>query len=84
MHDPTQVNRQGPDVGSQYRSGIWTTSAKQNTIANAFIKELGKSKNLHAPVATQVEPAKKFYLAEDGHQDYIETTGRTCHVANPW
>lgn len=80
MHDPTQVNQQGQDVGSQYRSGVWTTSKEQNQIAKEFILNCDAEK----PIATQVEPAKEFYLAEDGHQDYIENTGRTCHVTNPW
>ena len=80
MHDPTQLDRQGPDVGSQYRSGVWTTSEEQNRIAKEFIQNLSSDK----PIVTQVEPAKNFYIAEKGHQDYIENTGRTCHVANPW
>jgi methionine-S-sulfoxide reductase len=84
MHDPTQVNRQGPDVGSQYRSGVWTTSKEQHKLAVNFIKELTEQKTFDEPIATQIEPAKKFYLAEDGHQDYIENTGRACHVTNPW
>jgi peptide methionine sulfoxide reductase msrA/msrB len=84
MHDPTQVNRQGPDYGSQYRSGIWTTSDEQQQLANAYVQELNKSEKFKDQIATQVEPAKKFYLAEENHQDYIENTGRTCHVANPW
>ncbi len=84
MHNPTEVNRQGPDVGSQYRSGVWTTSGEQQKAATAFIKELTNQKKFNAPIATQVEPAKTFYLAEEGHQDYIENTGRSCHVTNPW
>lgn len=84
MHNPTQVNRQGPDYGTQYRSGIWTTSDEQQQIANAFVAELNKSEKFDKPLATQVEPAEKFYLAEDAHQDYIENTGRACHVADPW
>ena len=84
MHDPTQVNRQGPDVGSQYRSGVWTTSDDQHKIAIAFIKELTAKNAFDTPIATQVESAKQFYLAEEGHQDYIENTGRACHVTNPW
>ena len=84
MHNPTEVNRQGPDVGSQYRSGVWTTSDEQQQIATAFVKELSDKKAFDAPIATQVEPAKTFFLAEEGHQDYIENTGRACHVANPW
>lgn len=84
MHNPTEVDRQGPDIGSQYRSGVWTTSEKQHNTANAFIKALTDAKTFDAPIATQVESAKTFYLAEEGHQDYIEKTGRACHVANPW
>lgn len=84
MHDPTQVNRQGPDVGTQYRSGIWTTSDEQKTIATTFIKEIVGSNSKGMKIATQVEAAKTFYLAEDDHQNYIENTGRTCHVTNPW
>jgi|MDTC01.2.fsa_nt_gb peptide methionine sulfoxide reductase msrA/msrB len=84
MHDPTQVDRQGPDIGSQYRSGVWTTSDEQAKIVDAYIKELTESNEYDVPIATQIESAKTFYLAEEGHQDYIETTGRACHVTNPW
>ncbi len=84
MHNPTEVNRQGPDIGSQYRSGVWTTSDEQQKTATQFIKELSKSNLFSVPIATQIEPAEHFYIAEDKHQDYIENTGRACHVANPW
>ena len=84
MHDPTQVNQQGPDYGTQYRSGIWTTSVEQQKLADAHVAELNKSEKFKSPIATQVEPAKKFYIAEENHQDYIENTGKTCHVTNPW
>lgn len=84
MHDPTQVNAQGPDFGTQYRSGVWTISEDQNKITTAYIEKLGASKLYDAPIATQVEPAEIFYPAEEYHQDYIEKTGKTCHVANPW
>ncbi len=84
MHDPTQVNRQGPDVGSQYRSGVWTTSDKQQQITTAFLHEITESNKFDKPIVTEVESAKIFYLAEDDHQNYIENTGRTCHVGNPW
>ena len=84
MHDPTTVDRQGPDHGSQYRSGVWTNSEEQQTIATEFVKELNESDAFANPIVTQVEPAEKFYLAEEGHQDYIEKTGRPCHVTNPW
>ena len=84
MHDPTQVDRQDPDIGSQYRSGIWTTSKEQEEVASKFKSTLEDSGKLKNPIATQIETAKIFYEAEDGHQDYIEKTGRACHVKNPW
>ncbi len=84
MHDPTEVDRQGPDVGSQYRSGVWTTSEAQQAAAEAFVKKLGASGKFSRPIATEVERAEEFYLAEDYHQDYIAKTGRACNVKNPW
>lgn len=85
MHDPTQLNRQGPDVGDQYRSGIWYTSEAQQREAEAFIKELSASERFKGrKIVTQVQPAATFWPAEEYHQDYIEKTGRACHVRNPW
>ena len=84
MHDPTEVNRQGPDIGSQYRSGVWTTSDEQQKIATQFIKDLADSNEYEAPIATEIENATMFYLAEEAHQDYIENTGHSCFVTNPW
>ena len=85
MHDPTQLNRQGPDVGDQYRSGIWTTSAEQQREAEAFIREQQAGERFKGRrIVTQVEPARTFYAAEDYHQDYLVKTGRSCHVQNPW
>jgi peptide methionine sulfoxide reductase msrA/msrB len=85
MHDPTEMNRQGPDVGTQYRSGIWTVGAEQQREAEAYVKELQASGRFGGrKVVTEVEPAKTFWPAEDYHQDYIDKTGRACHVANPW
>jgi len=85
MHDPTTTDRQGPDVGSQYRSGIWSANERQKTEAEAFVKELSaKSEFRGRKIVTQIEPAKTFYPAEAYHQDYIEKTGGACHVANPW
>jgi peptide methionine sulfoxide reductase msrA/msrB len=84
MHNPTQVDRQGPDVGSQYRSGIWFTSPAQQQVAAEVIKELGESRKFTAPIATQLELASLFHSAEIYHQDYIARTGRACHIANPW
>ena len=84
MHDPTQLNRQGPDVGTQYRSGIWTVDDKQHELATKFVGKLKESKKFDRKIVTEIEPAKEFFLAEEGHQDYIESTGRACHVKNPW
>lgn len=84
MHDPTEVNRQGPDVGTQYRSGIYTTSPEQRAIAVKAIADLNARGELSGAVATEVEPAHTFHLAETYHQDYIARTGRACHVTNPW
>jgi methionine-S-sulfoxide reductase len=80
MHDPTQVNRQGPDRGDQYRSGIYTHSAEQQAIAEAS-RERAQAK-LSRPIATEILPATTFYPAEDYHQRYYETTGHQpyCHV----
>jgi peptide methionine sulfoxide reductase msrA/msrB len=85
MHDPTQLNRQGPDYGTQYRSGIWTVNDAQKAEAEAFVKEqVGSGRFGAKPVVTQIEAAKTFHPAEDYHQDYIVNTGRSCHVKNPW
>ncbi len=85
MHDPTEMNRQGPDVGTQYRSGIWTVDAEQQREAEAYVKELQAAGRFEGRrIVTEVEPAKTFWPAEDYHQDYIDKTGRACHVANPW
>ena len=84
MHDPTQLNRQGPDVGSQYRSGIYTVNDEQARQAKSLIERLTAEKAYSKPIVTEVEPAKKYYAAEDYHQDYIQKTGRMCHVVNPW
>jgi peptide methionine sulfoxide reductase msrA/msrB len=85
MHDPTQLDRQGPDVGPQYRSGIWYTSAKQKEVAEALISELTARRDFgERAIVTQLEPARTFWPAEDYHQDYILKTGRTCQVRNPW
>jgi len=84
MHDPTELNRQGPDVGSQYRSGIWCADENQQREAEAFVAELKASKRFSGAIVTQVEPAQQFWSAEKYHQDYIANTGRACHVKNPW
>jgi peptide-methionine (S)-S-oxide reductase len=70
-HDPTQVNRQGPDEGSQYRSEIFAASSEQETTARAYIAQLDSAHLFAVPIATKVEPLKGFYPAEDYHQDYL-------------
>ena len=84
MHDPTQLNRQGPDRGTQYRSGVYAADAGQLAQARAYVAALNDSDEYDGGVVTEVEMADTFYPAEDYHQDYIETTGRRCHVTNPW
>ena len=68
--DPTEVNRQGPDAGPQYRSAIFYASQEQQRIATAYIAQLGSAKSFSAPIATQVVPLKGFYAAEDYHQNF--------------
>jgi len=70
-HDPTQLNRQGPDDGTQYRSEIFFTSPEQQKIARAYIAQLEKIHAFSGPIVTRVEPAKGFYPAESYHQDYL-------------
>ncbi|MGV8942981.1 peptide-methionine (S)-S-oxide reductase MsrA [Thermomonas sp.] len=70
-HDPTQLNRQAPDVGPQYRSEIFAASAQQQEIATAYIAQLTTAKVFPAPIVTKIEPLKAFYPAEAYHQDYL-------------
>lgn len=70
-HDPTQLNRQAPDVGPQYRSQIFAASPEQQKIANAYIAQLTAAKAFSAPIVTKVEPLKAFYPAETYHQNYM-------------
>jgi peptide-methionine (S)-S-oxide reductase len=70
-HDPTQLNRQGPDSGTQYRSSIFYADAKQKEIATAYIAQLNKTGKFDAPIVTRVDPLRGFYAAEEYHQDYL-------------
>ncbi len=79
LHDPTTVDRQGPDVGSQYRSAIFFHSPDQRAVAEASIRRLEASGTYRRPIATQVVPAQTFYRAEDYHQRYFEKNGIACH-----
>ena len=76
-HDPTQLNRQGPDLGDQYRSAIFYTSPEQRTVAEASKEKLQQSGKHSRPVVTEVAPAGKFFLAEEYHQQYLEKQGRS-------
>jgi peptide-methionine (S)-S-oxide reductase len=78
-HDPTQLNRQGPDTGTQYRSVIFYANDEQKHIAEAYISQLQSAKVFPGPIVTQVVPLKAFYVAESYHQNYA-----TLHPDNPY
>jgi peptide-methionine (S)-S-oxide reductase len=80
-HDPTTLNRQGPDVGSQYRSAIFYHDAEQEKEARESKAILEKEKIFKRPIVTEITPATEFYRAEDYHQRYFERRGiRSCHL----
>ena len=81
MHDPTTLNRQGPDVGTQYRSAIFYNSPEQQCEALASKAELEAAGTYKRPIVTQIEPAKPFYRAEEYHQRYFEKHGVSCHIS---
>ena len=81
MHDPTQLNRQGPDHGTQYRTVIFAHSPEQARIAKAKIAELSASGRFRRPIVTTVEDAQPFWRAEDYHLRYFEKNGGSCHVS---
>jgi methionine-S-sulfoxide reductase len=85
MHDPTTQDRQGNDVGTQYRSAIFTTSEEQRRIATEVRARVDASGAWKAPVVTQIVPAGPFTPAEDYHQDYLQKNpdGYTCHFLRP-
>jgi peptide-methionine (S)-S-oxide reductase len=78
-HNPTELNRQGPDVGTQYRSAIFPTNAEQAQIAKAYIGQLNQAHAFDAAIVTKIEPGKEFYPAEDYHQDFL-----TLHPTYPY
>ena len=82
MHDPTQVNRQGPDIGDQYRSVIFTHSPEQQKIAEDVKIGLTLAKAFSRPIATQIDKAPKFWAAEEYHQKYYQLRGKKpyCHL----
>jgi methionine-S-sulfoxide reductase len=81
MHDPTTLNRQGNDKGTQYRSAIFYHSKEQNQIAKEYVLKLETSKKWKNPIVTEITPFEKFYPAEEYHQDYLVKNpgGYTCH-----
>ncbi|MGH1376521.1 MAG: peptide-methionine (S)-S-oxide reductase MsrA [Alphaproteobacteria bacterium] len=81
MHDSTTVNQQGNDIGTQYRSAIFTCNEEQKNVAQQLIKDIDNAAFLDGPVVTQVTESSTFYEAEENHQDYLEKhpNGYTCH-----
>ena len=80
-HDPTERNRQGPDVGPQYRSTIFPLDDEQARIAKAYIEQLNAARAFSKPIVTTIEPGKTFYPAEDYHQDYLTRHPREPYIA---
>lgn len=81
MHDPTTLNRQGPDIGTQYRSAIFYHDEAQKQAAEQSKAQLEASGKHRRPVVTEITPTSKFYIAEDYHQQYLEKRGlASCHT----
>ncbi len=80
-HNPTQLNRQGPDVGTQYRSVIFFHTPEQETAARASKQRLDESRRFGRPIVTEISPAERFWRAEEYHQRYLDKRGLgSCHV----
>jgi peptide-methionine (S)-S-oxide reductase len=80
-HDPTQLNRQGNDVGRQYRSAIFVADEEQRRIAEAYIQQLNQAGVFDSPIVTTLEPLKQFFVAEDYHQDYAALNPDEPYIA---
>ena len=80
-HDPTQLDRQGNDVGRQYRSAIFTVDAEQTAVAEAYIRQLEQAKVFARPIATRLEPLTEFFDAEPYHQDYAARNPHQPYIA---
>lgn len=80
VHDPTQLNRQGPDVGPQYRSAIFFSNPKQEAAAKAYIAQLMKSKAFPRPIVTEVAPLAAFNVAEEYHQNFVANNPKHPYV----
>ena len=81
VHDPTQLNRQGPDAGAQYRSAIFPANDSQAALAKAYIAQLNQARVYKAAIVTKIEPGKAFYPAEKYHQDYLTLHPREQYIA---
>ena len=79
-HDPTELNRQGPDVGTQYRSAIFPTNSEQTHLAEAYIAQLNQAHVFDAPVVTKIEAGRDFYPAEDYHQNFLTRNPRYPYI----
>jgi peptide-methionine (S)-S-oxide reductase len=80
-HNPTTLNRQGPDIGTQYRSAVFYHDVEQKSQAEQMIKELDQSGKFSKPIVTEVTPAQKYYPAEEYHQKYLQKRGiDSCHI----
>jgi peptide-methionine (S)-S-oxide reductase len=79
-HDPTQLNRQGPDSGTQYRSAIFPADEEQAKVAKAYIEQLDKTRIFEGPIVTKIEPGRTFYPAEDYHQDFLTLNPRNPYI----
>ena len=80
VHDPTQLNRQGPDVGTQYRSAIFTQDDTQRTVAEAYIAQLNRAGVFPAPIVTSVSPRTKFFSAEAYHQNFVSSNPTNPYI----
>jgi len=81
VHDPTELNRQGPDTGTQYRSAIFPLTAEQASVAKAYIAQLGQARAFPLPIVTTIEPGKTFYPAEGYHQDFLTLNPSNMYIA---
>lgn len=80
-HNPTQMNRQGPDVGTQYRSVIFVHDDQQKNAAGVYIEKLTDEHRFNQPIVTQICPVETFWIAEDYHQQYLQKRGLSvCHI----
>ena len=80
-HDPTQLDRQGNDMGRQYRSAIFYSDEEQRRISEAYIRQLNDAHVFHEPIVTTLEPLKEFYVAEEYHQDYAARNPSQPYIA---